>query len=142
MKLIQKKILQRIEDIEADARRASEETVRGFLRRKVGRWLIATLLGEPGKPNIAKADAYLYKKAKLDNLDMMRLEECYLAASIVYECRFFKECTEPDVTKVWLKMPCLYLEEHAPICALRDGRSYGHLTAVGAAKTFLLKQYG
>jgi len=130
----------RIEDIEADARRASEETVRNFLRRKVGRWLVATLLGEPGKPNKDKANAYLYKKATLDNLDMMRIEECYLAASIVYEYRFFKEGIDPDITKNWLKMSCLYLEDHAPICAIRDGRSYGHLTAVGAAKTFLLKQ--
>ena len=134
----QKDLEQRITDIVADAYRADEETVREFLRRKVGRWLVATLLGEPGKPNLAKADAYLYKKARLDNLDMMRVEECYLSARIINELRFIEKDIDRNVARNWLKMPCLHLEDHAPICAIRDGRSYGHLTAIGAAKTFLL----
>lgn len=137
-KSLRKDLEQRICDIVADAYRADEETVRNFLRRKVGRWLMATLLGEPGKPDIAKADAYLYKKTKLNSLDMARAEECYMTALIVNEVRFYGKYFDPNIGRIWLKMSCSYLEDNAPICVMRDGKSYSHLTAVGAAKTFLL----
>lgn len=134
-----KALEQRIADIVADAYRADEETVREFLRRKVGRWLLATLLGEPGKPDMPKASAYLYKKARLDKDDIPKVEECYMAALIINEIRFIGKNIDRNVAKNWLKMSCSKLEDHVPICVIRDGRSYNHLTAVGAAKTFFFE---
>ncbi len=130
---------ERIAEIEEEARKADPETVRTFLKQKVGRWLMATLLGDERKKNVAKADAYLYRKRTLDNLDMMHVEECYLAALIINESRFWtKKVGEIDrnVARNWLMQGCSHLEDHAPICAIRDGRTYNHLSAVGAAKTF------
>ncbi|MBU6141905.1 hypothetical protein KGO95_02165 [Patescibacteria group bacterium] len=137
-----KRLEDRLKDIENDARKADPETVRVFLRRKVGRWLIATLLGDEQGKNIAKADAYLYKKATLDNLDMMHVEECYLAALIVNESRFWAkkgQAIDRNIAKNWLMLGCSHLEDHAPICVIRDGRTYNHLSAIGAAKTFFFE---
>jgi len=131
--------LSRIEDVEADAVRAGEETIRNFLRRKVGRWLMAKLLGKPDKPDISKADTYLYKGAKLGEWDMLKARECYLAALIVNELRFIEDGIDRNVARNWLKMPCHHLEDRAPICVIRDGRAYSHLSVIGAAKTFVLR---
>lgn len=125
-----------VTDIVADAYRADEEAMRNFLRRKVGRWLVAKLLGNQDKPDVAKADSYLYKNGRLCESDMERLRQCYYAALIINEVRFFRKDYDRNVARNWLKMPCLHLEDVAPVCAIRDGRSYNHLSAVGAAKTF------
>lgn len=54
-------------EIEEPGQRALKEkevTVRNFLKRKVGRRLIAILFGKPDKPNFPRADSYLYKGVK------------------------------------------------------------------------------
>lgn len=130
---------QRLRDIEEDNFRVSEEVVRRFLKRKVGRWVVAKILGGPDKPDMDKARAYLYKNLSLEDPYRMRMEECYRAALIVNEIRFYQDGVDRNVARNWLQMSCPYLEDHAPLCAIRDGRTYAHRSAVGAAKTFFLE---
>lgn len=127
-----------IEAIEREVSRASEDMKRKFLRRRVGRQLIAILLGKPGESNFSRADSYLYKGSRLGKYEILKVEECYLVAMIIDGLRRNKKNDE-NVAKNWLMLPCSYLEDHAPICAIRDGRSYNHLSAIGAAKTFVLR---
>ncbi len=54
-----------IEAIEREVGRASEDEKRKFLKERVGRRLLATLLGKPEKPNFNRADSYLYKGSRL-----------------------------------------------------------------------------
>ena len=118
----------------------TEVVIRNFLKRKVGRQLIALLFGKPDKPIFLKADSYLYKGAKLDKWEALKARECYIVARIVDQLRYSEKGIDKQVARNWLMSPSYHLEDHAPICALRDGRSYNHLSAVGAAKTFVLNR--
>ena len=127
-----------IEELGQRALKETEAAVRNFLKRKVGRQLIAIILGKPDKPNFLKADSYLYKGVKLNEWEMLKIHDCYLSARVVDQLRYYEKGIDKQVARNWLMSPCSHLEDHAPICAIRDGRSYGHLCALGAAKTFVL----
>lgn len=129
---------ERLRQIEEEAGRASPDEIRDFLRKKVGRQLIAILLGGTDLRNFRRADTYLYKKVGLEEAEMRKIEECYLAARIIDDIRNFEKDVDKGVARNWLKLPCFHLADHAPICAIRDGRTYNHLSVIGAAKTFVL----
>lgn len=124
--------------VECAVSRHNQAVTRRFLKQKVGRQLIAILFGKPDKPNFSRADSYLYKGARLRNGEILKVEVCYLAARIIDELRKHENGVDEKVARNWLMLPCLHLEDQAPICAIRDGRSYNHLSAIGAAKTFVL----
>lgn len=127
-----------IEELGQRALKETEVTVRNFLKRKVGRRLIAILLGKPDKPNFSRADSYLYKGTKLNEWEMLKIRDCYLSARVIDQIRYSAKGIDKNVARNWLTQPSSHLEDHAPICAIRDGRSYNHLSAIGAAKTFVL----
>ena len=114
--------------------------MRNFLKRKVRIDLIAILLGKPNKPNFSRASSYLYKGVKLNELEMLKIEECYMCARIIDQLRYYEKRVDKQVARNWLAHCCSYLEDHAPILVIRDGTGYNHLSALGAAKTFVLKE--
>lgn len=129
-----------ISELGQRALKENEVTISNFLKRKVGRRLTAILLGKPDKPDFTKADSYLYKGAKLNEWEMLKIKECYMSARIIDQLRYSEKGIDKQVARNWLMLPSLHLEDHAPICAIRDGRSYNHLCALGAAKTFVLNK--
>jgi|GEM_PF-5192304 len=130
----------RLARIEKEAGSAGPEEIRDFLRIKVGRRLLAILLGGRDLRNLRRADAYLYKKVRLEEPEMRKIDECYLAARIIDGLRDFDKGFDMNLARNWLMLSCLHLGDNAPICAIRDGRTYNHLSAIGAAKTFVLRQ--
>ena len=126
--------------IEQEVGRTKKNTRRKFLKQRVGRQLLAILLGKPNKSNFSKAKGYLYKGTRLGSWEILKVEECHLAARIINGLRRFEKDVDLMVARNWLNQPCHYLENVAPICAIRDGRSYNHLSAIGAAKTFVLNK--
>lgn len=129
-----------IEEIGRKKLKETEADIREFLKRKVGRHLVAILLGKPKKPNFPMADSYLYKGAKLNKWEELKVEECYIAARVVDQLRHLERWVDKRVARNWLMMPSRILKDHAPICVIRDGMAHGHLSAVGAAKTFVLNR--
>ena len=129
-----------IEEFGWRALKEKETVVRNFLKRKVGRKLIAILLGKPDKPDYLRADAFLYKRAKLNEREMLKIEECYEAARIIDQLRYRENGIDKMVARNWLRMRCYHLSEQIPICVIRDGRNYNYLSAIGAAKTFVLNK--
>jgi len=127
-----------IEEFGSRALKEKEAAIRKFLKRKVGRQLIAILLGKSDQPNFSSADSYLYKRGKLDEWGMLKINECYKTARIIDQLRYSEKSADPNVVRNWLMMFCSHLEDQIPIYALRDGRSYNHLCALGAAKTFVI----
>lgn len=136
MRKLTDKIVSRVD---LEAQRASPEVMRKFLKKRVGRKLLSVLLGGSALPNQRRADAYLYQAVALSESEMLKIEECYRAARIIDELR--RRCSDFDdnLARNWLMLPCYHLSDVAPICVIRDGRSINHLSAVGAAKTFVLR---
>lgn len=138
--MVRKMSREQIEEFGQRKLKESEAAVRDFLKRKVGRRLVAIILGKPEEPNFSRADSYLYKGAKLTRWEALKIEECYIAARVVDQLRYLEKGVDERVARNWLMTSSMHLEDHAPICAIRDGKSYNHLTAVGAAKTFVLNR--
>ena len=126
--------------VECAVSRDNQAVTRRFLKQKVGRLLIATLLGKPHKPNFSRADSYLYKELRLRNSEILKVEVCYLTARLIDEIRHYEKGVCPNVARNWLVMPCSHLSDQVPILAIRDGGSYNHFSAIGAAKTFILNK--
>ncbi|MDE2001366.1 MAG: hypothetical protein KGI60_02230 [Patescibacteria group bacterium] len=132
----------RIAEIENEAKQADDDKMRDFLKKKVGRWLIATLLGVEGKRNVVKADAYLFHGMGLPDGDEVKIRQCYLAALIIDEIRFFAkggEKLDRMLAKNWLMMTCSDVYDDIPICAIRDGKTHPDRSVLDAAKTFVLR---
>lgn len=129
-----------IEEMGQRALKEKEVTIRNFLKREVGRRLIAILLGKPDKPNFSRTDSYLYKGVKLSTMERLKIEECYMSARIIDQLRYSEKGIDKKVARNWLKLPCYHLANHTPIRVIRDGESYNHLCALGAAKTFVLNK--
>ncbi|OGY64225.1 MAG: hypothetical protein A3I89_02395 [Candidatus Harrisonbacteria bacterium RIFCSPLOWO2_02_FULL_41_11] len=128
---------EQIADIENKARTDSEDVKRKFLKQRVGRFVMATLLGKPDKPNFSKADSYLYKGTKLHSPEAGKVKECYVAARIIDEIRKQEKNVDSMVSGNWLGMSCLFLEDLVPISVLRDG-ACRHISVLEAAKASIL----